>query len=345
MRDGGWRATRACEQAQAVAHRPRRRRPCPILIISMILASAACASGSSQERSAVPPVASSSTTSIASSSTTSIAPPPRPTTATTIDPYAHETHPAEQRWIEVAGSRVLVRFDAGVPPPVVDLVSDSVARAGTAFGSSGPLTVHIYSNPDDYVADQVTHKSRSTPEQKRQTLLRGVLTAEAGFRSIWIYAPSFTRLVLDSSRQVGVIHEYFHTYQLQFEGEDKFPASSPLWLREGTAEYYSRQAAAAMGVLSVASYRTRALADLKQTPKTLKDLEGLFNTRAGEDRDAYVLGYFATEFLAKTFGQEPLRRQYWEMLATTDWRAAFTATFKMTVDAFYPEFERYRASL
>lgn len=337
MRDGGWRATRGSEQAKTHARRPRRRRPCPFLIISMMLASAACASGSSQERSAAPPVA--------SSSTTSIAPQPRPTTTTTIDSYAHETHPAEQRWIDVAGSRVLVRFDAAVPPAVVDMVSDSVATAGTAFGSSGPLTVHIYSNPDDYVADQLTHKTRSTPEQKRQTLLRGVLTAEANFRSIWIYAPSFTRLVLDSSRQVTVLHEYFHTFQVQFQREERFPASEPLWLREGTAEYYSRHAAAAMGILSVENYRTRALADLKQTPKTLKDLEGLFNTRAGEDRDAYVLGYFATEFLAKTFGEEPLRRQYWEEAGTVDWRAAFTATFKMTVDAFYPEFERYRASL
>ncbi len=215
-------------------------------------------------------------------------------------------------------------------------ISDAASEARQALGESGAFTIHVNCDVDEYAASTGTSvdEARLAIEQGKVAHVRG--------RAMWIYGPEFQSKSPSDQRQI-VYHEYFHVVQ-GFLSEGRSGRSGvkpPLWLTEGSARYFENAVRAA-DLRSARRDQIRRWADLP----TLDRLEDAGGSKAtGGSGDAYTVGFVAGDYLVNTYGRERLQHDFWVALATTDWRSAFLEVFGLTVDAFYAEFEAYRATL
>ena len=123
---------------------------------------------------------------------------------------------------------------------------------------------------------------------------------------------------------------------------------APLWLVEGTAAYVSTVAASKRNLISFSQTRRNAIADAKgaSVTKELRSLDARLSTNfANIDNADYTLGFLATELLVRDYGEDAVRRDFWQAMATKDYRGAFHQTFQMSLDDFYAQFEAYRGTL
>ncbi len=214
-------------------------------------------------------------------------------------------------------------------------ISDAASEARQVLGESGAFTIHVNCDVDEYAASTGTSvdEARLAIEQGKVAHVRG--------RAMWIYGPEFQSKFPSDQRQI-VYHEYFHVVQgFLSEGRSSRGAVPPLWLIEGSARYFENGVRAA-DLRSARRDQIRRWGDLP----TLAQLEDAGGSKAtGGSGDAYTVGFVASDYLVNTYGRERLQHDFWVALATTDWRSAFLEVFGLTVDAFYAEFEAYRATL
>ena len=214
-------------------------------------------------------------------------------------------------------------------------ISDAASEARQVLGESGPFTIHVNCDVNEYAA------STNTSVDEAQQAIDAGKVAHIRGRAMWIYGPKFQRESPSEQRQI-VYHEYFHLVQgFLSGGRSGRGVVPPLWLMEGSARYFEN----AMRPADLQSARRSQIRRWADLP-TLEQLEDAGGSKAtGGSGDAYTVGFVASDYLVNTYGRERLQHDFWVALATTDWRSAFLEVFGLSVDAFYAEFEAYRATL
>lgn len=266
-----------------------------------------------------------------SSSTTTTRPAPTTTTTTLLPGVA-------QRPIAVPGQSVVLRYDEGIAPGALAIVEETVPTAYEALGESGPLVVHVYASADNYVA---SYDPRS--QDRARADIDGGTVATGGPGVIRIYGPRFVDRDT-TTRRLIVLHEYFHTVQSRLSTGRG--GNIPLWLREGTARYVEYGVAGDHGWVDYGRLRTTEVR-VARGLQSLQLYEEQGGRTSGSDPGAaYVVGFLASEYLESLKGRQAVQRDFWAALRTsTDWRAAFTTVFGVSVDQFYADFEVYRETL
>jgi hypothetical protein len=227
-------------------------------------------------------------------------------------------------------------FSPRIAADALTLISDAASEARAVLGETPPFTVHIHCDMNEYAA------STSTPvEEARLEVERGKV-AHVKQGEMWIYGPAFGTKPLSIRREI-VYHEYVHILQGFLSGErsGRRDVDTPLWLLEGSARYLENTVR--QGDLD--TERRTQIRRWGALP-TLEELEDSGGSAAtGGSGEAYTLGFVASDYLVDRYGRSRLQRDFWVALGETDWRSAFLHVFGLTVDAFYTEFEAYRATL
>ena len=166
--------------------------------------------------------------------------------------------------------------------------------------------------------------------------LEAGLVAFTNVGTIWIYGPPYLERPSAARRGI-VIHEYFHT--MQRELSRSMSQVAPFWLREGSARLVEYRIAGREGLLDYAVARA---SEVRRSYSfgSLQDLE----TRSdASSSGGYTLGFLASEYLENLVGPDALRQGFWKSLSGgANWRQAFAATFGVSLEQFYADFEAYR---
>ncbi len=247
---------------------------------------------------------------------------------------------------------VRFRLDTAVAPEVTAFTVETLGWAHADIGDSGPLTVHVYSNEDHFLAAYTGEFAISVAEARRE-LQEGQLAFATPGGHVWIYLPNYDRATEDERRHV-LFHEYVHTLQtwlaevrLQSEepGERSFV---PRWLVEGCAEYLAVRAGARRGFVDHNEQRAISVFLARRSGGVpLSTLEtGGEASFVGGTGAAYTLGWLACERLVTAHGADSVTRRFWVSLASTrDWREAFVEAFGLTPSDFYADFDSFQATL
>ncbi len=246
---------------------------------------------------------------------------------------------------------VRFRLDTSVTPELTGFVVETLQWAHEDLGDSGPLTVHVYSDEERFVR-AYTDEYAISADEARTELDAGMHAFASPGGHIWLYLPNFEQAPLGFQR-LTLFHEYQHTQQqwqavVNFQSERVGERSFvPRWLVEGCAEHLAVQASSKRGFLDAAQERATVVSLAQQSAEPLRE----FETRGqaefiGGKEEAYTVGSLACERLSATFGEDSVLSRFWvSMEQTRDWNAAFVAAFGVSPDAFYADFERYRATL
>jgi hypothetical protein len=277
------------------------------------------------------------TTAPASSTTTTQA-----ATTTTAAPR----FPGEERAVAVDGSPITMYYDAGVPSAELSLITASLQWARDDHGDSGPLRVFVYSNPTDFLAAYALGGCGRNEVERYLSTFSG----QACRGTIWQYRPDPPNR--RPPTQQSVSHEYFHTVQ-EAKRQPRLANELPVWLAEGTANYFSwmaldNRAFVSSRTVPVGEFlRVNYQQSVEQT-RQAPALQSMERTSlvTGSDQAA-ALGLVASRYLVDRFGEEKLRSGYWKQLSMEkdDWKKAFPGVFGMSVEQFYADFELHRRTL
>ena len=209
-----------------------------------------------------------------------------------------------------------------------------------------PTTIYAHTDLEAMIITSANTRPRSLADS-RALWGSGQQFAEVDYRVMWVAPVWFATPEPDRSKIA--IHEVVHVLQAELAGrgalaarDDEVPPAGPKWLFEGHAEWTAYQAVAMIGLLPIERARARWIATTKALAGTpLSALE----VRAARPIGAYDIYALAVDFLLR--GREPASLSaYLEAIGRgTPWRAAFTTTFGMTIEAFYAEFATYRQTL
>ena len=142
-------------------------------------------------------------------------------------------------------------------------------------------------------------------------------------------------------------HELAHVYQYTLGDLGKFDTThkevrvnGPAWMQEGFATFHSDRALAMGGVVPYEQSRQRLIRQSQRVDVLLKETETYDGLKAGPGRGD--MAAMASELLAAETGEKALIT-YWTLLGPdTPWQEAFETAFGMTIDEFYPLFEKHR---
>ena len=247
---------------------------------------------------------------------------------------------------------VRFRLDTAVAPEVTAFTVETLGWAHADIGDSGPLTVHVYSNEDHFVAAYTGEFAISVAEARRE-LQEGQLAFATPGGHVWIYLPNYYEATEEERRQV-LFHEYVHTVQtwlaeVRFQSEEPGERSFvPRWLIEGCAEYLAVRAGARRGFVDEDEQRAITVFLAKRSagvPLSTFETQREAGFLGGSGA-AYTLGWLACERLVGAHVPDSVTRRFWVSLASTrDWRQAFVEAFGRTPAEFYADFDSFQASL
>lgn len=273
----------------------------------------------------------------ASSSSTSIVSPAvrRPTAVRTC--LESEESPGASRGA-VPDRPSWITFDASprVASDALVLIGDAAAEAREVLGETSPFTVHVHCDLSEYAA------STNTTVEDAQLAIDKGRVAHVRRREMWIYGPSFAAASAFTQRRI-LYHEYFHVVQgfLSRDRSGRADVNTPLWLAEGSARYFEH----AVIPDDLEPARRSQIKRWDALPTLEEHEESGGPASRGGSGGAYTLGFVASDYLVTKYGRDRLQHDFWVALAGTDWRSAFELVFGLSVDAFYSEFEAYRATL
>ncbi len=247
---------------------------------------------------------------------------------------------------------VRFRLDTSVSAETTQFVVESLQMAHTDLGDSGPLTVHVYGDERRFVAAYTEDFGISAVEA-REELAGGLFAFASEGGHIWLYLPNYNDAPT-GFRRVTLFHEYEHTKQgwqaeVRFQSEEPRERSFiPRWLVEGCAAYIAVKAAWERGFVVEAEARAGVLSEALAIAEPLRGFEtgGEADFVDGGEAGAYTVGWLACERLALVHGADSVLHSFWLSMADTrNWQQSFIATFDVTPEEFYADFERYRTSL
>ena len=148
--------------------------------------------------------------------------------------------------------------------------------------------------------------------------------------AVFIIILSNCRFELDAI----IAHEYFHVLQHFLRPWEEWGPLEPVWLTEGTAEYFAaRYAFNAERYDQFVAYQ-RGVARQYPFEATTSDLYA-----------PYVLGFLALDWLMADASDDAHIEYFRRTHELGFWREAFHEAFGMTIDDFYPAFEAYRVDV
>ena len=124
------------------------------------------------------------------------------------------------------------------------------------------------------------------------------------------------------------------------EGYDR---RGPVWLWRGVQEYAETAYRASADIEAYEDAHSRHISSASRAARSLGALETQADADAAGSRTAYALGFLAAERLVALAGEPSLFDYYAALPDAADWREAFEAAFGIAPDAFYADFEAYRA--
>jgi hypothetical protein len=330
------------EDSPASVRRSRAPRR-PIVVATLALAAVVAAGGrwAIAPRSTSHPAILAPPTTVAAPSSAAQGPPGA--VATTLEQSRVRTCPEDRsdegpmqiRPPAAGGPQVTLSLSPRVSTDALNLIADALTRGRDALGDSGPVSLVVQCDMENYIAGV-----NGPAEEVRRSLKEG-LPAQVSRGAIWIYGPNFDSPLFDQRRII--YHEYFHAVQRFLSKSKSTQAGSgiPLWLIEGSARYFEN--AVVEGNLD--AFRKSQVRRWAALPSLAELEQGGGAKSKGGSGDAYTVGSVASDYLAAKYGQSRLQHDYWAALATTDWRSAFANVFGESVDDFYADFEAYRLTL
>ena len=231
-----------------------------------------------------------------------------------------------------------LRFDEGVTSLERDRFQNALALAREYLGDSGPVVLIAATNMDNLL--QLYSQEAGIPVTSRDVLdLKDsflVYNYEAIVLNniIIVWVNDRYRKKPSNDILYNIVHEYFHTMQYRFVNY----SSSPQWLSEGSADFWAYRVLVYLGLDNYQSIRKRIAAQANQTPNLLAATE---KVKPG-DHSPYALGFMATEFLIKNYGEDKVYPTYWRFLGHYgEWKKTFSLVFDAP-ENFYKAFEEYR---
>jgi hypothetical protein len=139
------------------------------------------------------------------------------------------------------------------------------------------------------------------------------------------------------SHQKTIAHEYTHVWQFR---QGCFATAAPRWFIEGMAEWATYQALSRGGLVSLADVRQRLISQARSSGfPSLRTIENV------TDLNTYLIGHLAIERLVALKGTASLTTLCQRIAGSASWAPSFTATYGLTVDAFYADFDHYVRTL
>ena len=119
----------------------------------------------------------------------------------------------------------------------------------------------------------------------------------------------------------------------------------PFWLVRGTADYTEYAYRAVAGADTLEQTRSWQIQRASRTAALLESLQTSADADAAGYWEASALAFLAAGRLAERAGEPALFEYYAALPDAADWREAFETAFGIAPDAFYADFEAYRASI
>ena len=129
------------------------------------------------------------------------------------------------------------------------------------------------------------------------------------------------------------------------EAEDGLGRRGPWWLRFATKSYTEHAYEATAGSVTFEDIRDRQVALAKRVTPSLASLELRDDADGVGYWEARALTFLAGEWLAEHAGEPTLFEYYRQLPSSANWQDAFEASFGITADAFYEDFEAHRAEV
>lgn len=145
-------------------------------------------------------------------------------------------------------------------------------------------------------------------------------------------------------KKAVVAHEYFHTWQHavdpRMEGRG-YPSDTgaPLWLDEGSAQFFGFATAHSMGIEEYQEGRKQEVGNY------LIDNPTLLAQHTSYETNVYGIGMVAVEYLVASAGFESLLNLYVAMGNGKSLQEAFAEEVGLTLGEFYDRFEAARSGL
>ena len=127
--------------------------------------------------------------------------------------------------------------------------------------------------------------------------------------------------------------------------EDGLDSRGPWWLRNAARSYAEHAYKATAEGATIEEIRAEQVTLAKRVAPPLADLDHHDDALAAGYWDARALTFLAGDWLAGYAGEPALIEYYRRPPVSTSWRAAFEASFGMTVDDFLEAFEAHRAEV
>ncbi len=142
-------------------------------------------------------------------------------------------------------------------------------------------------------------------------------------------------------RQQHPVHEYFHLVQEELSGTTNPVQMGPVWMLEGTAEYFGWLALEEAGIVSSDEVRLYHMANVTHD----QTIGPLMTYETGTDLyrfgSSYSLSALGVEMLVERAGISSLA-DFYRGLKDGSWSDSFTAAFDFTPTEFYALFEENR---
>ena len=277
-----------------------------------------------------------------------VVPPPTttPTTPTAPPPVAtQETF--------VFGTEIPTAAQNEIRDDVDFAVRDEARLLGAEIAAVSVFT----STSPDWLADQecrfFSHDDDACRQSTRLQWASGNTTADASTGGTFFDWASTSWQAGAGESQKIIAHELFHVLERQLDKlgpqdsvtpPSQVRASGPVWLDEGAAEMIGYRVASERGLTSYASVLATQIARAKQVSQPLSATEtySQFNIPY-----AYSFGLVAADHLVSLApgGLSALTAYYNALGSGIAWPAAFQSAFGLSVDAYYANFEAYRAKL
>jgi len=276
-----------------------------------------------------------------------------PTPTRTIKASATSTFTATPK------TSITYKFDSGVSSSLQTNIKTGGDTADKYFriiggDASAKVTVYAYNDFNALVKAEIDFYK-----------LYGSTSSEDFVRSNWtaqvcghgniavIFLPVSTTTCWDGEKTTTytiVSHEYFHAQQGNLSGKRfavddphaEVPSTGPVWLTEGSAEYFAHRALSNSKLINYSDKRKTILSRASRLSVSLSDLETHQDFVSYADEGSYQLGFLAVEYLVTSKGDGSLLKFYKAIGGGTTWKTAFSDAFGKSIDDFYKSFEAYR---
>jgi hypothetical protein len=269
------------------------------------------------------------------------------TTATLYLPYASKP-------LRLPPNTVF-EFEPTIVPGQRELIRDAFGMGYEYFAErgvvdSGGATVFVYATLETLVEHYAQWYGVSQDEARR--VWGTCNTAVAGRKGVFVYASCWWATAPDYARAKVMVHEYFHLLQDELVGPstwmtmraDPVPTRGPVWLLEGSAEYFGWQVVGSQGMYDFETARQTQLTEAKACSAPLQSME-TSSGWATACQFPYPLGFVAADYLVSLHGESALVEFYASIGQGAAWETAFQTAFDVSASGFYQQFQDYRDGL